>query len=243
MAHLSSTSLFGLYLAMGGVLAASHGQCMLGWGEVANTPPLPSPLILLAARCRVNPGDSDADWEIWEISGQYRLQRNPPPPFCLHPCQCHISTQPVMQCSYGNRTMPRNVNVASFVWCLFVPPSRPSAWINMGPSQRGGGTTASTPSRAWSTQTWRQLRPWCVWAPGARASFPATTGRTPASPDPSPRPRTPATPSWRQRSRSPRRTLCPSPPWWVTPHTVQVSGHFNEVYVRFCKGGLWATVW
>lgn len=44
MAHLGSTSLFGLYLAMGGVLAVSQGQCMLGWGVVTDTPPplLPS---------------------------------------------------------------------------------------------------------------------------------------------------------------------------------------------------------
>lgn len=42
MAHLGSTSLFGLYLAMGGVLAVSQGQCMLGRGVVTDTPPLPS---------------------------------------------------------------------------------------------------------------------------------------------------------------------------------------------------------
>lgn len=43
MAHLGSTSLFGLYLAMGGVLAVSRGQCMLGRGVVTDTrPPLPS---------------------------------------------------------------------------------------------------------------------------------------------------------------------------------------------------------
>lgn len=38
MAHLGSTSLFGLYLAMGGVLAPSQRQCMLGWGVVTNSP-------------------------------------------------------------------------------------------------------------------------------------------------------------------------------------------------------------
>lgn len=41
MAHLGSTSLFGLYLAMGGVLAVSQGQCMLGRGVVTYTPPPP----------------------------------------------------------------------------------------------------------------------------------------------------------------------------------------------------------
>lgn len=38
MAHLRSTSLFGLYSAMGGVLALSQRQCMLGWSVVTNTP-------------------------------------------------------------------------------------------------------------------------------------------------------------------------------------------------------------
>lgn len=48
MAHLGSTSLFGLYLAMGGVLAVSQGQCMLGRGVVTDTPPSHH---LLAASC------------------------------------------------------------------------------------------------------------------------------------------------------------------------------------------------
>lgn len=38
MAHLGSTSLFGLYLAMGGVLAPSQRQCVLGWGVLTHTP-------------------------------------------------------------------------------------------------------------------------------------------------------------------------------------------------------------
>lgn len=53
MAHLGSTSLFGLYLVMGGVLALGQRQCM-GWGVVTSTP-----RSLIGSGAEFGPGTSD----------------------------------------------------------------------------------------------------------------------------------------------------------------------------------------
>lgn len=147
MAHLCSTSSSALYLALGGVLALSPGQCMLGWGVVtSNDPPttpslthtplhpqclLPTFLHYLAQGSSVTGTVTEQNWELTLASQLMRQLRAP-----LHA----------------------------------VVPLRQSPWITAAPTPRDGGMTANTrrPAGAaavrpgWSTPTWRRLRRWCA---------------------------------------------------------------------------------
>lgn len=77
MAHLGSTSLFGLYLAMGGILALSQRQCILGQG-VCLFPYMPSHFI---GSIMLN---FDWTFKVEEnVTGQIKRGRSCVSPFCF----------------------------------------------------------------------------------------------------------------------------------------------------------------
>lgn len=214
MAHLGSTSLFGLYLAMGGVLACIQRQCMLGWGEVTIKPSsLLAAFFSLARELEIL--EEGRSWKFQHVhfSVMVKTRANFVPVYIHAVVIC-------IRIYYTQRgpALLNKCSLSSHFECLFtVSFCRLSTWTTVALFQRGVGTTVNCLSPVeplvWSTQTWKQLKRWCAWARGARASSWAPTGQAPASPDPSPQLQTPVTPSCRQKFQKSQRTLCLFPPW------------------------------